>query len=97
MFDQCSECEVPSLFIVDQDCIDKGVKKDPDGCMLVHAILKAGGKNPFVPGKAVFFTYNGVNYKAEIDERTQGKVRLFDSGEWISPFVFSAEPKVHVV
>ena len=55
MFDQYFEWEVPSVFTIDPSCINEGVREDSKACLVAKSILKAGGKNPIVPGRTAFF------------------------------------------
>ena len=94
MFDQVEqETEVPSVFLVDQECIDKGIPRSGSHCMVSLAIEKAGCRLPYVDAEGKLeFLYDGEVYVAKSSYSLEDKIRLFDSGKKVDPFVLETRP-----
>ena len=80
----------PSVFIVDEDCIENGKKEDFNECMVALSIIKAGGKNPIV-GHHISFWHKGKFYYLKNSKDIHTKISRFDEGEDLKPFIIKAD------
>ena len=80
----------PSVFIVDEDCIENGKKEDFNECMIALSIIKVGGENPIV-GHHISFSYKGKSYYLKNSAKFHDKICGFDEGEDLKPFIIKAD------
>ena len=92
MFDEPTyDLDTPTTFVVNQKCLEEGDKKHASRCMAAKAIEEAGGVDPFVADDGICsFIYLGKKYVGK-NKSLSSKVRDFDRGKEIKPFVFTLE------
>ena len=96
MFDEQieTELEVPSTFHVTERNLEYGIKNDKFRCALAISMCESGCDWASVSHsqKSAIFSYQNRMYKMHLDEKTLKKIKDFDSGKKLSPFVVTGEP-----
>ena len=92
MFDEAPQkTEPPSIFIIDQECINKGKRGNSSYCMIALAVRKFGGEKVTV-GNGIDFIYEGKRYWYELNGEERDKRNSFDIGLEVNPFTIISKP-----
>lgn len=81
-------------FDIDQDCIDKGEKKDPERCPIALAIDRLPGLSKSLVGEddnRFEFDYNNTRWEGALPPIAQTFIEEFDKGNLVSPITFEVE------
>ena len=90
MFDEQPNVDT-EIFIVSQECIDRGRARNPSHCMSALAIKEAGGEEIRVHKEGVVvFDRNGIRYIGWCGA-LMDKIHMFDHGGKVEPFHFNFE------
>ena len=90
MFDETIEqkSDIPNVFIIDQECVDSGLRRDHHSCPIALSMMKGGLENVNVSKSDVYCVYGGEEFYTALDKETRMKIEFFDAGASMKPFVF---------
>ena len=89
MFDETIEQKnsIPKVFIIDQECVDNGLRRDHHSCPIALSMAKGGIENVNVSKSDVYCVYEGEEFYTALDKETRMKIAFFDAGNAMKPFV----------
>ena len=83
--------DAPTVFIVSQQCINKGNPNKSKECMIAKALLDQGCEDPHVKSIGIVrFTWKGKRYIGSCDALID-RIYAFDHEEKVKPFIFHLE------
>ena len=90
MFDEPTcDLDSPTVFLVNQRCIEEGKKGDESRCIVALALENAGGTNPIVHEEGIcLFTYLKKRHIG-VCESLASKIDDFDNDREVKPFCFN--------
>ena len=82
------ETDLPSVFIVDLECIENGVRTDSSQCMGAIALMNQGMASPYVGNNGIVSFYHEGRKHIGVSDILIEKVDAYDNYEEIDPFIF---------